>query len=45
MRGCHHDFGRDRKGKGVTKAGTGRREGRGREGNAARVGLLPIHQI
>jgi hypothetical protein len=30
MRGCHHDSTRERKGKGVTKAGTGRREWQGR---------------
>lgn len=34
MRGCHHDLGRERKGKGVTKAGrdggTGKGEGRER---------------
>jgi hypothetical protein len=36
MRGCHHDL-RGGKGKGVTKAGTGRRERQGkRKGNAER---------
>jgi len=29
MWGCHHESERDRKGKGGTKAGTGKREGKG----------------
>jgi hypothetical protein len=37
MRGCHHELKRDRRGKGVTKAGTGKRERDGKgKGNAAR---------
>jgi hypothetical protein len=47
MRGCHHDLTREGKGKGVTKAGTGRRKGKGegRERWCTVTGLLPIHHM